>query len=152
MPVRSPSAWRLASRRRGGPVPHAKSKTSSPPDHAVGSNRGSTDRSWPALESPAATAAPSPRSAAAYAVPLLGSQGRHAPRPEPTTPSKMQFTARSRNRTWIGAHAQGVLLSLSRTLLQRGQDVLEWFSNLRRSPAPLLLPAAMRQTITFAHM
>lgn len=48
------------------------------------------------------------------------------------------------NRTWTGAHAQGLLLSLSRTLFQRGQDVLQWFSNLRRTTSPLLLPAATR--------
>lgn len=48
------------------------------------------------------------------------------------------------NRTWIGAHAQGVLLSLSRTLFQRGHDVLQWFSQLRRTTSPLLLPAATR--------
>ncbi len=48
------------------------------------------------------------------------------------------------NRTWAGAHAQSVLLSVTRTLFQRGHDVLQWFSNLRRSPSPLLLPVATR--------
>jgi len=48
------------------------------------------------------------------------------------------------NRTWLGARAQGVLLSALRTLGQRGQDVLQWFSLLRRTPGALLLPAAAR--------
>lgn len=48
------------------------------------------------------------------------------------------------NRTWPGAWAQGILLSLSRTLWQRGRDALQWFSKLRRSQSPLLLPALLR--------
>ncbi len=44
------------------------------------------------------------------------------------------------NRTWIGARAQSVLMSTIRTLLQRGADVLPWFSLLRRSQIPLLIP------------
>ena len=44
------------------------------------------------------------------------------------------------NRTWQGSRAQGVLMSLGRTLYQRGQDVLAWFSQLRRSTAELILP------------
>lgn len=48
------------------------------------------------------------------------------------------------NRTWLGATAQKVLMSVSRTLIQRGQDVLHWLSHLRRSPAPLLLPDGTR--------
>lgn len=48
------------------------------------------------------------------------------------------------NRTWPGAQAQAVLLSVLRTLGQRGQQALAWFSHLRRSPAPLLLPAPGR--------
>jgi transposase len=48
------------------------------------------------------------------------------------------------NRTWVGAVAQKVLMSLGRTLFQRGQDVLNWFSQLRRSPTQLILPAAAR--------
>lgn len=45
------------------------------------------------------------------------------------------------NRTWAGARAQGILLSISRTLAQRGHCVLEWLSQLRRSTSGLLLPA-----------
>lgn len=48
------------------------------------------------------------------------------------------------NRTWVGARAQSVLLSINRTLWQRGHDSLEWFSNLRRSTTQLILPASMR--------
>jgi transposase len=48
------------------------------------------------------------------------------------------------NRTWLGADVQAVLLSLNRTLLQRGHDPLLWFSTLRRSTSPLLLPASVR--------
>lgn len=48
------------------------------------------------------------------------------------------------NRTWAGARAQSVLMSVGRTLTQRGADLLLWFSALRRSPTPLLLPAEVR--------
>jgi transposase len=48
------------------------------------------------------------------------------------------------NRTWAGARAQSVLMSAGRTLIQRGADLLQWFSALRRSPSPLLLPAEVR--------
>lgn len=48
------------------------------------------------------------------------------------------------NRTWAGAWAQGVLLSVTRTLTQRGHDVLQWLSRLRRHPTGLLLPASPR--------
>jgi len=48
------------------------------------------------------------------------------------------------NRTWSGARAQSILMSASRTLIQRRADLLEWFSKLRCSPTPLLLPAAVR--------
>jgi transposase len=48
------------------------------------------------------------------------------------------------NRTWVGGMAQRVLMSLARTLVQRGQDVLQWFSQLRRSTTQLILPAAAR--------
>jgi transposase len=48
------------------------------------------------------------------------------------------------NRTWPGARAQAVLLSVLRTLGQRGHQALAWFSHLRRSPAPLPLPAPGR--------
>ena len=48
------------------------------------------------------------------------------------------------NRTWAGARAQSVLMSVVRTLTQRGVHLLQWFSSLRRSPTPLLLPAEMR--------
>lgn len=34
------------------------------------------------------------------------------------------------NHTWAGAWAQGVLLSMTRTLFQRGNDVLQWLSRL----------------------
>lgn len=44
------------------------------------------------------------------------------------------------NRTWIGARAQSVLMSAIRTLIQRGADLLTWFSVLRRTQTPLLLP------------
>jgi transposase len=47
------------------------------------------------------------------------------------------------NRTWLGATTQKVLMSVSRTLIQRGQDVLNWLSRLRRSTTPLLLPAPL---------
>jgi len=48
------------------------------------------------------------------------------------------------NRTWVGARAQSVLMSVVRTLTQRGVHLLPWFSSLRRSPTPLLLPAEVR--------
>jgi transposase len=48
------------------------------------------------------------------------------------------------NRTWVGAWAQGVLLSVIRTLAQRGQDTLEWLSLLRRHTGDILLPASAR--------
>jgi transposase len=44
------------------------------------------------------------------------------------------------NRTWIGARAQAVLTSTIRTLIQRGDDLLPWFSMLRRSQSPILIP------------
>ena len=45
------------------------------------------------------------------------------------------------NRTWVGAKAQAVLMSVSRTLCQTGVNVLDWFTRLRRRRSPLLLPA-----------
>lgn len=48
------------------------------------------------------------------------------------------------NRTWLGAAAQGILLSATRTLLQRGYDTLDWLSHLRRATTPILLPAPGR--------
>jgi transposase len=48
------------------------------------------------------------------------------------------------NRTWRGAAAQGILLSATRTLLQRGYDTLDWLSHLRRATTPILLPAPGR--------
>lgn len=45
------------------------------------------------------------------------------------------------NRTWIGARAQAVLMSLWRTYWQRGQNALDFLSQLlRRPPAPVALP------------
>lgn len=42
------------------------------------------------------------------------------------------------NRTWVGARIQGVLTSLLVTIRQRGEEVMDWFSNARRT---LTLPA-----------
>jgi transposase len=45
------------------------------------------------------------------------------------------------NRTWVGARAQAVLMSLWRTCWQRGHNALDYFSQLlRRFPAPVPLP------------
>ncbi len=45
------------------------------------------------------------------------------------------------NRTWVGARAQAVLMSLWRTCWQRGHNALDFLSRLlRRWPAPLALP------------
>lgn len=43
------------------------------------------------------------------------------------------------NRTQRGASAQAVLLSVSRTLWQAGEETFDWFSRIRRRPYPLLL-------------
>jgi transposase len=48
------------------------------------------------------------------------------------------------NRTWCGAQAQAILMSINRTLWQRGHDALDWFSRLHRNTSPLFLPSAMR--------
>ena len=48
------------------------------------------------------------------------------------------------NRNWGGAGNQGIHLTIDRTLMQRGQDALEWYSQLRRHPSGLLLPAYIR--------
>jgi transposase len=48
------------------------------------------------------------------------------------------------NRTGYGAWAQGVLLSVTRTLSQRGHDALEWLSLLRRQTINILLPTDAR--------
>ena len=44
------------------------------------------------------------------------------------------------NRTWRGAEAQAILISLTVTLQQRGYDALDWFAAARRAPIPLPLP------------
>ena len=45
------------------------------------------------------------------------------------------------NRTWVGAHAQAVLMSVWRTCWQRGQNAVDFLSELlRRSPALVALP------------
>ena len=45
------------------------------------------------------------------------------------------------NRTWVGARAQAVLMSLWRTCWQRGHSALDFLSELlRRSPALVALP------------
>jgi len=45
------------------------------------------------------------------------------------------------NRTWIGARAQAVLMSVWRTCWQRGQQALDFLSQLlRRHPSPVALP------------
>jgi transposase len=45
------------------------------------------------------------------------------------------------NRTWAGAHAQAVLMSIWRTCWQRGNNALDFLSQLlRRWPAALALP------------
>ena len=43
-------------------------------------------------------------------------------------------------RTWVGAAAQAVLMSLLAALEQRGHVPLEWFSAARCAGAPLPLP------------
>jgi len=43
-------------------------------------------------------------------------------------------------RTWIGAAAQAILMSLLVTPEQRGHVLLEWFSAARCAGAPLPLP------------
>ena len=45
------------------------------------------------------------------------------------------------NRTWKGARAQAVLMSLWRTCWQRGHQALDFLSQLLRGyPTPLVLP------------
>jgi transposase len=48
------------------------------------------------------------------------------------------------NRTWLGAQVQSILTSLAVTLTQRGHDPFDWFSQARRTLAPLALPKAGR--------
>lgn len=48
------------------------------------------------------------------------------------------------NRTWLGANMQSVLTSLAVTLTKRRHDLLDWFSQARRSRTPLPLPKATR--------
>jgi transposase len=43
------------------------------------------------------------------------------------------------NRTWIGAHAQAVLMSVWRTCWQRGQNAVNFFSHLLRRCRPALV-------------
>jgi transposase len=45
------------------------------------------------------------------------------------------------NRTWIGAQAQAVLMSILATLNQRHHPAIHWLSQLLRRPKPLLIPA-----------
>jgi transposase len=45
------------------------------------------------------------------------------------------------NRTWPGAEAQAILASLVVTLAQRNHAALNWFTQARRTPTPLALPA-----------
>ena len=55
------------------------------------------------------------------------------------------------NRTWIGAHAQAVLMSLWRTCWQRNQNAVDFLSRLlrqkpsRASPTSLLIPTTAFQ-------
>jgi transposase len=42
------------------------------------------------------------------------------------------------NRTWVGAHAQAVLMSVWRTCWQRGQNALDFLSQLLRHPSVLV--------------
>ena len=45
------------------------------------------------------------------------------------------------NRTWVGARAQSVLMSVWRTCWQRGHNALDFLSQLlRRFPTPVVLP------------
>jgi transposase len=45
------------------------------------------------------------------------------------------------NRTWVGARAQAVLMSVWRTCWQQGRSALDFLSQLLRGvPAPLALP------------
>ena len=45
------------------------------------------------------------------------------------------------NRTWAGAQRQGILLSVLRTLWQRGLDTLDFFAHARCSTRSILIPA-----------
>jgi transposase len=45
------------------------------------------------------------------------------------------------NRTWTGARAQAVLMSVWRTCGQQGRSAVDWLSQLLRGqPVPLVLP------------
>jgi transposase len=45
------------------------------------------------------------------------------------------------NRTWVGAHAQAILMSILATLTQRRHPAINWLSHALRQPKPLLNPA-----------
>jgi transposase len=45
------------------------------------------------------------------------------------------------NRTWAGAQAQGVLMSVLRTLNQRAHAAIAWLDKALRNPTPTSLPA-----------
>lgn len=48
------------------------------------------------------------------------------------------------NRTWAGAQAQSMLMSVLRTLNQRGHAAIAWLANALRNPTPVLIPACGR--------
>lgn len=45
------------------------------------------------------------------------------------------------NRTWTGAEAQTILMSILATLTQRRHAAIDWLSHALRRPKPLLIPA-----------
>jgi transposase len=45
------------------------------------------------------------------------------------------------NRTWVGAKAQGILMSVLRTCQQRANKPFDFLNNVLRAPEPQLLPA-----------
>ncbi|HID22794.1 MAG TPA: hypothetical protein EYP14_10395 [Planctomycetaceae bacterium] len=55
------------------------------------------------------------------------------------------------NRTWLGAEAQQILMSVLQTCVQRGLSPIRFLHDRLTSPNPLLLPAPARQTIAEVH-
>jgi transposase len=47
------------------------------------------------------------------------------------------------NRTWIGARTQETLMTLFRTLRQRGQDPFRALADILLNPVPCLMPALL---------
>jgi transposase len=45
------------------------------------------------------------------------------------------------NRTWVGARAQAVLMSVWRTCWQQGRSAVDFLSQLHRGTVPLALPS-----------